>query len=158
MSARVVADRAYFAPYLEWADALIAWSAALAAETAQTGEQSMERWRLLIGLYAAGANAFWALAVAAPTQREQANLGRSALAQERTREALVAALDPQILVRQPGDLSPLLQQYGSLARKELLTQRAREDVAYLSRQVGEIDPVLADAMLRRIPAGVLAWA
>ena len=158
MNARIVADRAYFAPYLAWADALTAWLAALAAETAQTGEQSEERWRLLIDLMQSGTHAFWALSAVAETQDQQAALGRAALAQERTRADLVGLLDPQILVRRPGDTSLLAEQYGSLERRELLSSRAREDMAYLKRQPFEVSPALADAMLRRLPSGVLAWA
>lgn len=158
LNARIVADRAYFSPYFEWADALSAWLVALSEETKQTGEQAEDRWRLLIDLLRSGTHAFWALARVAETQSDQAALSRAAMAQERTRADMVGLLDPQILVRRPGDVSLLAEQYGSLERRELLSSRAREDMVYLSRQPGEIDPGLADAMLRRLPSGVMVWA
>jgi len=158
LCARVMAERAYFAPYFAWADALVTWGAALNAETTTAGEQSLERWRLLIDLLKSGAHAFWALAESAETQREQAALSRSALAQERDRAEVVGLLDPKILVRRPDDLTPLTEQYGSLARRELLSSRARDDIAYLDREPALIVAAQADAILRRLPSGVLAWA
>ncbi|NCC27297.1 MAG: hypothetical protein EOM22_03870 [Gammaproteobacteria bacterium] len=155
---RVLADRGYFSPYVAWADALVSWADALESETAEAGEQSLERWRLLIDLLSSGVHAFWALAEAAATQREQAALSRSALAQERDRAEIIGLLDPQILIRRPDDLTLLTEQYGSLARRELLSSRARDDIAYLRREPATISALQADAILRRLPSGVLAWA
>jgi hypothetical protein len=153
----LVDEREYFAPYLAWADSLIRWRAALDAETAVDGLQRAERWGLLIGLFLSGANAFWSFAATSDVQRDKAHYSRGALAQERERQALVVLLDPQIVVRRPGDLSPLLES-SSLQDRELLSSRAREDMAYLQREPAVINPALADQMLRRLPSGVLAWA
>lgn len=141
-----------------WFLALARFLRTLDAETKANGIQHAERWRLMLDLLKAGAHAYWVFAQVAGNMRDVMDLSRLALRQERAYEQILDLLNPEIIVRQPADISPLLTNlYGTLAAAELLSTRAREDLTYLTR-----DPLLLSAsharlIIARLPAGVLAW-
>ena len=146
-----------FAAWSAWLRAIVA--KLVAATEAADGRQDGPRWKLARDLARAGANTAWAVAWQTEGMGPRAELMRLGASHDRLGAALKLAYEPEVYVRNPVDTSALLSNfYGvPVTSEELLTARAKSDLAVLLTDPLTLNAARARDLLVRLPSGVLAW-
>jgi hypothetical protein len=149
------------AEYARWVTTLKTSVQRVLDETAADENiQNRDKWRLVMNLSRAGANAFWALSLGGGlSMATRAGRMRLALAHDRLYGELNAAYRPTVRIREATDVSQLAEQFygGSVLNREMLTERAKADVTELLGDVLSLSGDRAAILLARIPDGVIAW-